>query len=213
MGPKSKVRALKAVAWALGLLPLAWVSYRFFLVDGLGANPIEEVEHWSGLTSIVVLTTALSITPLRRWTGYNDLQKVRRLVGLFGFFYLCLHFSIWIGLDQFFEWQYIGEDLAERPFIIVGFSAFVFLIPMAVTSTKGWIRKLGRKWVRLHQLVYLVVPMGVIHYFWATKADDRGPTAVAVVVAILLGARVWWAVKKRRAAEARRSRTEIPAGV
>ncbi len=199
MDRKRRVRLLKVVVWLLGLTPLLWISYRFFLVDGLGANPITEFEHWAGLSALTALLTTLSITPVRRLTGFPDLQKVRRLTGLFAFFYLALHFSIWLGLDQFpLEWQYVSEDITERPFILVGFSAFLLLIPLALTSTKGWIRRLGRRWVQLHRLVYLVVPMGVVHYFWATKLDNRGPTLAAVVLSVLLGSRIWWALKRRR---------------
>ena len=105
MTPRARVRLLKAGVWTICLVPLAWVLFRFFYRDGLGANPIEEAEHWSGLTSLTVLIGALAITPLRRVTGFNDLQKIRRLVGLFAYFYVTLHFFIWLGVDQLFEWQ------------------------------------------------------------------------------------------------------------
>ena len=206
MDRKTRVRLLKVGVWLGCLTPIGWVSYRIFFIDGLGANPINEAEHWAGRSALVILLTALAVTPVRRVTGFHDLQKLRRLIGLFAFFYFTVHFFIWLGIDQFFEWQYIGEDLVERPFIWVGFTAFLMLIPMAVTSTKGWIRRLGRRWVRLHRLVYVVAPMGVLHYFWATKLDNRGPMLAAVILTVLLGSRLWWAVQRRRRRASRSAR-------
>jgi sulfoxide reductase heme-binding subunit YedZ len=194
---KARVRLLKVGVWLLCLAPLGWVAYRFFLVDGLGVDPVKEFEHWSGRSALTVLLGALAVTPLRRLTGWHDLQKVRRVVGLFAFFYLTVHFLAWLGLDQFFGWSYIGEDIAKRPFITLGFTAFLLLIPLALTSTKGWIRRLGKNWVRLHRLVYVSASLGVVHYLWATKADDRGPAIAAVVLATSLGLRLWWAGSKR----------------
>ena len=190
---KKRILLLKTGVWILGFTPLAWVFYRFFLGDGLGVNPVEEAQLWGGLTSLTFLLTALSVTPLRRITGWNDLQKVRRLVGLFAFFYVTLHFFIWIGVDQFFAWRYILEDIAERRYILVGFSAFVLLIPVAATSTKGWIRRLGKRWVTLHRLVYVSSLLGIIHFFWITKADDRWPTVALSVWIVLMSLRaVQW---------------------
>ena len=206
---KRRIRLLKTGVWILGFTPLAWVFHRFFLGDGLGVNPIAEAQLWGGLTSLTFLLTTLSITPLRRLTGWNDLQKVRRLVGLFAFFYVTLHFLIWIGLDQFFAWRYILEDIAERPYIMVGFTAFVLLVPVAVTSTKGWIRRLGKRWVTLHRLVYLSALLGVIHFFWITKADDRWPTVALAVWIVLMSLRsVWWLKSRTQPAWAgRRARS------
>lgn len=193
---KRRILLLKTGVWILGLTPLVWVFHRFFLGDGLGANPVAEAQLWGGLTSLTFLLSGLSITPLRRLTGWNDLQKVRRLVGLFAFFYVTLHLLIWIGLDQFFAWRYILEDIAERPYIMVGFTGFVLLIPVAVTSTKGWIRRLGKRWVTLHRLVYVSALLGVIHFFWITKADDRWPTVALAVWVVLMSLRsVWWLLK------------------
>lgn len=198
MTRKGRVRLLKTAVWLLCLTPLAWIAWRFVLGDGLGVDPVVEVEHWSGRSALTVLLGALAVTPLRRLTGFNDLQKVRRLVGLFAFFYVTVHFMAWLGLDQFFAWRWIGEDIAERPFITVGFAAFVLLMPLALTSTRGWIRRLGKNWVRIHRLVYVSAVLGVIHYLWATKADDRWPAVAAVVLAVLLGLRGWWAWRRRR---------------
>lgn len=183
---RARIRLLKVAVWTLCLIPVAMGLHRAFLGDGFGANPIEEIEHFTGDTTLVMLLAVLSVTPLRRLTGWNGLQKVRRLVGLFAFFYVCLHFLAWIGLDQFFEWRYVGEDIAERPYILVGFTAFLLLIPLAVTSTKGWIRRLGKNWVRLHRLAYVAAALGILHFFWVTKADDRWPTIALAVWGVLM---------------------------
>jgi sulfoxide reductase heme-binding subunit YedZ len=169
-----------------------------FLGDGFGVNPIEGIEHYTGDVAVSALLVALAVTPARRLSGWNDLQKARRLVGLFAFFYVSLHFLVWLGLDQFFAWGFIGEDIAERPFILVGFTAFVLLIPLALTSTKGWIRRLGRRWTQLHKLVYVAAVLGIVHFYWATKADDRWPALAAFAWLVLMCARVPW--RERRAA-------------
>jgi sulfoxide reductase heme-binding subunit YedZ len=199
---KRRVLLLKTGIWILGLTPLAWAVYRFFLGDGFGANPIAELQLWGGLSSLTALLVTLAVTPLRKLTGWNDLQKARRLVGLFAFFYVTLHFLIWIGVDQFFAWEYILEDIAERPYILIGFVAFLLLIPLAITSTKGWIRRLGRNWVRLHRLVYVATVLGIVHFFWVTKADDRWPTIALGVWSVLMTLRAAWALKGRRARSA-----------
>ena len=202
MSTKTKTVLLKTAVWLVCLSPMAWGLWRLFFGDGLGVNPIEEAEHLTGLTALITLTATLAVTPLRRLTGLNILQKARRLLGLFAYFWVVVHFSVYIGLDQLFGWAYIGEDIAERPYILVGFTAFVLLTPLAITSTKGWIRRLGKRWRQLHRLAYVAAVLGVVHYFWVTKADDRGPALVAVVLALLLGMRLLWAFRKRRAAPA-----------
>lgn len=200
MTKRGRVLLLKAGVWVLCLVPVGKVAYRLFLGDALGVNPIEEAEHWSGLSALVILLCALAVTPARRLTGWNDLQKIRRPVGLFAFFYAVVHFGVYLGLDQFFGWSYIIEDIAERPYILVGFTAFVLLIPLAVTSTRGWIRRLGKKWILLHRLVYVIGVLGVLHYLWIQKADFRRPAIAGSVLAVLLGFRVvGWARKKVRA--------------
>jgi sulfoxide reductase heme-binding subunit YedZ len=196
---KHRVRLLKTGIWILGLTPLGWAVYRFFLGDGFGANPIADLQLWGGKTSLTALLVTLAITPLRKLTGWNDLQKARRLVGLFAFFYVTLHFLIWIGVDQFFAWEYILEDIAERPYILIGFVAFLLLIPLAITSTKGWIKRLGKNWVRLHRLVYVATVLGIIHFFWVTKADNRWPTFALGVWGVAMALRAAWWLKGRRA--------------
>jgi sulfoxide reductase heme-binding subunit YedZ len=155
-------------------------------------NPVEAIDHYTGDVTLIMLLSVLAVTPVRGLTGWNELQKARRLIGLFAFFWVSLHFLVWIGLDQFFAWRYIGEDLVERPYIVVGFAAFLLLLPMAITSTRGWIRRLGKNWVRLHRAVYAAVLLGILHFFWITKADDRWPTRALIVWALLMAYRVPW---------------------
>ncbi len=186
---KRRVLWLKVAIWVGGLAPAAWLLYRFFTGD-LGANPIEEITHRTGDWSLRILLAALAVTPIRRVTGWNDIVKVRRLVGLFAFFWVCLHFLTYIVLDQFFGWSYIVEDVLERPYITAGFTAFVLMIPLAVTSTKGWIRRLGKRWTRLHKLIYVSGVLGVVHYLWITRADDTAPLIYGAILGILLLARV-----------------------
>jgi sulfoxide reductase heme-binding subunit YedZ len=181
--------AAKAAIWISLLTPAAWLVWRATHGD-LGANPIEEVLHRTGWWGLVLLTTTLAITPVRRLTGWHQIVRYRRLVGLFAFFYLTLHFSTYLVLDQWFAWNYILEDIAERPFITVGFAAWLLLLTLAVTSTRGWIRRLGVRWQRLHRLIYLASSLGVLHFFWKVKADTREPLIFAVVVGLLLLARV-----------------------
>jgi methionine sulfoxide reductase heme-binding subunit len=195
---KRRILVLKTGLWLLGLAPLAWAAYRFFLGDGFGVNPIGDLQLWGGLSSLTMLLAALAVTPLRRLTGWNDLQKGRRLIGLFAFFYVTLHFLIWIGLDQTFAWEYIAEDLTKRPYILIGFLAFLLLIPLALTSTKGWIRRLGKRWVTLHRLAYVSALLGIVHFYFVTKADDRWPTFALGVWLVLMGLRLAWALRARR---------------
>lgn len=182
---------LKSVVWVLGLGPLLWMAGRFG-TDSLGANPIEEVLHWAGRWTLVFLLLGLSVTPLRRLTGWHQIIKIRRLVGLFAFFYAFLHLSIYMGLDQGFAWSFIVEDVLDRPFITSGMAAFLLLVPLAVTSTKGWIRRLGKGWTKLHRLVYPAAALGALHFFWKVKADTFWPVVVVVILLVLFLARVPW---------------------
>jgi sulfoxide reductase heme-binding subunit YedZ len=179
----------------LALVPLAMIV-RDAVTDRLGANPIEQITHRTGDWTIRLLLAALAVTPLRRLTGWNGLIRYRRTIGLLAFTYVCLHFLTYLVLDQGFPLQgfaiaYVIEDIAKRPYITVGFTAFLLLIPIAWTSTKGWIRRLGRRWTTLHQLVYVAAALGVLHYLWLIKGDR--PTAVyyGLVLVGLLVARVW----------------------
>lgn len=180
---------------AAALIPLA-VLVRDAFADRLGANPVEAIEHRTGDWTIWLLLASLAVTPLRRLTGWNQLIRYRRTLGLLAFSYVCLHFLTYLVIDQGFLIQgltltYVWEDIVKRPYVTVGFSAFLLLIPIAWTSTKRWIRRLGRRWTTLHQLVYVAAALGVLHYMWLIKGDR--PTAVyhALVLVGLLGARVW----------------------
>ncbi len=166
------------------------------LHDNLGANPIEQITHRTGDWTIRLLLGALAITPLRRLTGWNEIIRYRRTLGLLAFTYVCLHFLTYLVIDQGFPIQgfairYVVEDIAKRPYITVGFTAFLLLVPLAWTSTKGWIRRLGKKWKALHQLIYVAAALGVLHYLWQIKGDR--PTAVyyGLVLVGLLALRVW----------------------
>jgi sulfoxide reductase heme-binding subunit YedZ len=180
---------LKVPVWLLGLAPLGWAAWAFYS-DALGANPIEALLHVLGRWALAFLLLGLAVTPVRRVTGWSRVIKVRRLLGLFAFFYGVLHFLVYLGLDQGFAWSFILEDIGERPFITVGFLALVLLVPLAVTSTRGWIRRLGRRWRLLHRLVYPAAALAVLHFYWKVKADTFWPLVAAGVLFALLVARV-----------------------
>lgn len=177
--------------FVVSLLPLAWMVWLGWQ-DQLGVNPVETLSHRTGDWSLRFLLLTLAVTPLRRLTGWNSLQKFRRMLGLFSFFYVCLHFGVYLVFDQFFDWRAIVEDIAKRPYITVGFTGWLLLVPLAVTSTNGMIKRLGRNWRRLHRLVYLIGVLGVLHYLWLVKADITEPLIYAGVLAALLGYRLWW---------------------
>lgn len=176
---------LKTAAWILGLGPLGWVGW-LALTDGLGANPVELLLHRAGDTALVLLLVGLSITPIRRLTGWNHVIKVRRTIGLFAFFYAFLHLLVYLALDQGLAWGFIWEDVSDRLYITVGFVAFLLLVPLAVTSTRGWIRRLGKRWQRLHRLVYPAAGLGVVHFYWQVKADTYWPLMATGVLAGLM---------------------------
>ncbi len=176
---------LKSFTWFTGLVPTFWLVWRFF-DDRLGPNPIEEILHRLGDISLIFLLATLAVTPLRGVTGWNELIKIRRLLGLFGFFYLTMHFLTYAVLDQTLDFEFIIEDVMERPYISIGFTAWVLLIPLAITSTKGWIRRLGKRWKKLHRLAYVATIMGVIHFYWQVKADTYWPTLAAMLITVLM---------------------------
>jgi methionine sulfoxide reductase heme-binding subunit len=179
------------VVWAVGLGPLAWVGWRLASGD-LGANPIEAGLHLSGRWALILLLMGLAVTPVRRLTGWGQVVKVRRTLGLFAFLYASLHLLVYMGLDQGLAWTFIVEDVLKRPFITVGMTSFVLLVPLALTSTRGWIRRLGRRWQMLHRLVYLAAALAVLHFYWKVKADTLWPLVAAGVLAVLLLTRVPW---------------------
>ena len=180
-----RVKWLKAALFALCLIPLARLAW-LGTHRGLGANPIEYITHSTGWWTLSFLLITLSVTPLRRLTGWNWLLRLRRMLGLFAFFYVSLHFTTYIWLDQFFDWQGILKDIAKRPFITVGFTAFVLLIPLAATSTNAMVRRLGAKrWQRLHRAVYVIATLGVLHFWWLVKKDIREPLLFGTLLGLL----------------------------
>jgi sulfoxide reductase heme-binding subunit YedZ len=181
---------LKATVFLLALLPLAHLLYRAS-TDALGANPIETITHTTGDWALRLLLMTLAISPLRRLLRWNGLIAYRRMLGLFAFSYACLHLSTFVVLDHFFDWQAIYEDVLKRPYVTAGFTAFVCLTPLALTSTRAWIRRLGRRWAQLHRLIYVAAVAAVVHYWWLVKADVRAPLAYAGVAGVLLLARLW----------------------
>ncbi|HUF67300.1 MAG TPA: protein-methionine-sulfoxide reductase heme-binding subunit MsrQ [Longimicrobiales bacterium] len=176
---------IKPIVWIGCLVPAGILGMRALRGD-LTANPLELLTNWTGYTTLVLVMVTLAVTPVRRLTGWNGVIRLRRLIGLFAFFYACIHFSIYIGLDIFFDWGRIIEDILLRPYITVGFTAFVLLIPLALTSTKGWIRRLGKRWQKLHRLIYAVGALGVLHYYWKVKADTREPLVFAAIFVVLM---------------------------
>ncbi len=195
---KHRILVCKMLIWVAALSPGAWLVAGL-IFNWLGPNPIESLTHITGMTTLVLLLVTLSITPLRRITGWNGAIRLRRLLGLFSFFYALTHFNIWFVFDQVFNWRWMIEDIIERPYITVGFSAFVTLIPLALTSTKGWMRRLGIRWTKIHRGIYLAATLGVIHYYWLVKSDVRLPLLLAFCLSVLLIYRVpGWLGKRRR---------------
>jgi sulfoxide reductase heme-binding subunit YedZ len=188
--------ALKTAVWVVALAPLAHLVWAWW-VDALTVNPIEYVTRELGQTAIRLLLATLALTPVRLVFGVGWPIVLRRLLGLFAFFYVTLHFAVWIVLDHFFDWQTMGEDIAKRPWITVGVTAFVLLAPLAATSTTGMIRRLGgARWRRLHRLAYVAAVLGVLHYIWLAKKVLIQPWVYAGVLAVLLGVRALAAARK-----------------
>ena len=187
-------KAAKAVVFLVCLVPGLWLVFRT-LTGRLGINPVEDLELTTGIWTFRFLIATLAITPLRRITGWNRIIQYRRMLGLFTFFYVCLHFAIYIGIDESFAWDFIVKDVVKRPFITMGFTAFVLMIPLALTSTKGWIRRLGKRWQALHRLIYICAICGSIHYLWKVKVMIGSPVYYAAIVGVLLGFRVVWQVR------------------
>jgi sulfoxide reductase heme-binding subunit YedZ len=196
MSPRARAIALKSAVWIVCLIPLVWSVWRFVRGEA-SVDPVEEWLHRSGKTSVLILVASLAVTPVRKVLGWNVLQKTRRLLGLFAFFYAAVHVGVYLYFEQGLAWGFIWEDVIERPFIFSGTAAFLLMVPLALTSTRGWIRRLGKNWVRLHRLVYVAAGAALLHYTWGQKADIRDPLVVGAVLALLLGARVWWSVRKR----------------
>jgi len=193
----------KLLVWIACLAPLAWVTLRAFGVGGsnLGANPVEEVLHTMGKTGLNILLITLAVTPVRQLTGLNVLIRFRRLLGLFSFFYLILHFLAYALLDLRLDYSRIFSDIAERPYITIGMLALVAMIPLAVTSTRAMQRRLGKKWVKLHRLIYPIAILGVVHFQWQTKGDlEPEPWVYAGILTALLAWRIVRRMRQRRRA-------------
>jgi sulfoxide reductase heme-binding subunit YedZ len=196
-------KVIKPLVFIACLMPIANMAFGGFRAQ-LGANPIEAITHETGDWTIRILLATLAITPLRRITGINELISFRRMIGLFAFFYGTLHFLTYIWLDKFFDVHEIVKDVYKRPFITAGFTGFVLMIPLAITSTKGWIRRLGKKWTMLHRLIYISATAGVVHYIWLVKKDIRKPMIYAVILGVLLLWRIGaWIIKPQKGAAAK----------
>jgi sulfoxide reductase heme-binding subunit YedZ len=194
----------KAAVFLLCLVPLGVLVWRLF-TNNLGANPVEFIQHATGDWTLRFLIFTLCITPFRKLFKLPDLIRFRRMLGLFAFFYVCLHFLTYLGPDQSFDLFGMWKDVAKRPFITVGFAAFVSLIPLAITSTEGWIRRIGgKRWQLLHRLIYFAAVCGVVHYYWLVKSDVRKPLFYGALVGILLLWRLGdWFFKRRSQAPVR----------
>jgi sulfoxide reductase heme-binding subunit YedZ len=186
-------RAQRVVVFLAGLSPLAWLVWAAFS-GGLGANPVDTITQHTGIWTLRLLLVALTVTPARRLLGWSTLASYRRMLGLFAFFYATLHFSTLIVFDHFFDWAAIWADVRERPFITAGFTGFVLMIPLALTSPSRMVRALGgRRWQKLHQLVYVCGLAGVVHYLWLVKTDIRPPLVYSVWLLVVMSVRVaYW---------------------
>jgi len=195
MSPR-QFTALKNGLFLLCLVPLASLVYRLFS-DALGANPIEALTRGLGDWTLRFLLITLAVTPLRRISGLNWLLKLRRMLGLYAFSYALLHFASYVWLDQFFDWNAIWKDIIKRPFITVGFASLLLLFPLAATSTNAMIKRLGgRRWQMLHRAVYAIGMFAVLHYWWMVKKDITQPAIYAAILTLLLGARVYWMLRR-----------------
>lgn len=194
---------LKATVFVACLLPTAWIGRALWLTvqgfdGGLSANPIKDVTEFTGLWTLRFLMITLAITPLRRITGLSSLIRFRRMLGLFTFFQGVLHWITYIWLDQFFMWGEIAKDIVKRPFITSGMLGFTLMIPLAITSTRKWIARLGgSRWQKIHRLIYITAVAGVVHYYFFVKSDIFYPLAYGLLVTVLLGFRGWHAVRTR----------------
>jgi sulfoxide reductase heme-binding subunit YedZ len=205
-------RVVKPVLYLAALLPLAWMLYA--LLTGLVmGDQVKFMQHVTGDTILTCLMLTLTVTPLRRLTGWNEIIRVRRLIGLTAFWYACLHLTTYLVFDQSLSMSEIIKDIIKHPWVLVGFTAFLCLVPLAITSTAGWVRRLGgKRWQRLHRLVYVAAVAGVLHYLWLVKKDIQLPLLYGSVLLVLLGFRVWLAWERRarnqRAAPTRKAETQ-----
>jgi sulfoxide reductase heme-binding subunit YedZ len=192
---KRQLTWIKALLFVLALIPLArliWLGVN----DNLTANPIEFIERSTGTWALIILLITLSMTPIRLMTGIAWQIQLRRMMGLFMFFYACLHFTTYVWLDHWFDWSEISKHIIKHPYVLVGFSAFVLALPLAMTSTNGMMRRLGARWKQLHYTVYIVAILGVLHFWWLVKKDIREPLLYAIILFLLLGIRLYYKLKK-----------------
>ncbi len=187
---------IKPAVFILSLLPFFALIYYGF-TSQLTANPIEFITHYTGDWALYFLLITLAISPLRVITGSNAYTRFRRMLGLFAFFYACIHFTTYFVLDQFFDFQAIIEDIVKRPYITVGFTAFVLLLPLAVTSTQKMIMRLGSRWRQLHSMIYPLTGLAILHYYWLVKADTRTPIMLGIIFTSLMILRHPWAKQIR----------------
>ncbi len=203
----------KPLLFVAGVAPLAWMACGAFgwLGASLGADPVKELEHECGKTALNFLLLTLAVTPVRNLLGMPQLLRLRRMLGVFAFFYAVVHFTVYVVLDLELNWSTLGADIAKRPYITIGFTALLLLIPLAATSTNGMQRRLGRRWAQLHRLVYVIAMLGVWHFYWQVKRDVREPLIYAGILALLLLYRLVRARSAARtAASARAHLTTAP---
>ena len=199
-----------AGVFVAALVPLFVIAWKAWTND-LGANPIREAEIQTGLWTLRFLAITLSITPFRKSFGWNWLVKYRRMLGLFTFFYACVHLSMWVGVDWFFALGDMWQEIVKHKYILIGMATWLILLPLAITSTKGWVRRLGKDWTKLHRLAYVAAITGTVHYLWAVKKDTFFPLVYLSVFAMLLGYRVISARQKSSRAARRRSDASVAA--
>ena len=201
-------RVIKPVLYVAAVLPLAWILFALFTGRVMG-DQVKFLQHATGDTVLTCLMLTLAITPLRRVTGWNEIIRVRRMIGLTAFWYACLHLTTYLVFDQLLDPMEIAEDIAKHPWVLVGFTGFLCLVPLAITSTNGWIRRLGgKRWNRLHRLVYVAAIAGVLHYLWLVKKDVTAPLTYGAVLTVLLLVRVWWAAERARSRRAPAAQTQ-----
>jgi methionine sulfoxide reductase heme-binding subunit len=193
------MRFSKLIVFALALCPALWLLFRA-LTGRLGVNPIEDLTLTTGIWALRLLLLTLAITPIRRVTGWNEVIRYRRMLGLFAFFYACIHLSIYLVLDQGLAFGFILGDIAKRRYITAGMVAFTCMVPLAITSTKGWIRRLGRRWQLLHRLIYVSGLAACLHFVWKVKVAIGEPVYYAAILLVLLGFRVLWRLRTSRMA-------------
>ena len=198
-----QLSAIKVALFLASLLPFANMAW--LTVQGALTEPLEYITHQTGDWALYFLCITLAVTPLRRFTGWNWVIRLRRMLGLFCFFYALLHFTTFLWFDHFFDWGEMWKDVLKRPFITVGFIAFLMLVPLAATSTNGMVKRLGgKRWRWLHRLIYVIAPLAILHFWWmkAGKNDFAEPILFGTIVAVLLGLRVWWSRTRTQAAPA-----------